>query len=75
VKAIAFAIEDDAVERICTVMASERMRAELRAHLRRQTEKFSAEKFMEGIRVAVSDNLGGYDRSSVDTPARREIRA
>jgi glycosyltransferase involved in cell wall biosynthesis len=75
--ALLYRSEDDAVEKICAVMESERMCAELRAHLSRQAAKFSAEKFMNGIRDAVRDFLRqtGRSMSSIDAPARRERNA
>ncbi len=70
--------EDDAVEKICAVMGSERMRSELRAHLRRQADKFSAENFMRHIRAIVVEFLSRSDTEAAGRTAAaagEEIRA
>jgi glycosyltransferase involved in cell wall biosynthesis len=64
--ALLYRDEDDAVEKICAVMGSERMSFELSAHLRRQAGKFSAENFMVALREIVAEFLGA-PTSSVQT--------
>ncbi len=56
--ALLYRDEDDAVEKICAMLASERLRYELSAHLRRQADKFSAENFMSVLREIVAEFLG-----------------
>lgn len=53
-EALLFRGDDDAVEKINAVLSDEPFRRELRTHLHRQAEKFSAENFMSGIRDAVA---------------------
>lgn len=63
-------IADEAVEKIIAVLSNQGMRDDLRSHLRRQGEKFSAENFMSGLRDAVErflhrsggDVIKGYPR-------------
>jgi hypothetical protein len=45
--------EDDAVRKIAAVLSDPARQAALRVHLAGQAEKFSAERFMDGIRRAV----------------------
>jgi glycosyltransferase involved in cell wall biosynthesis len=69
--------EDDAVEKICAVMGSERMRSELSAHLRRQAAKFSGENFVRNIRSIVAEFLCRSDTEADGRAAAAggEIRA
>jgi glycosyltransferase involved in cell wall biosynthesis len=52
-EALLYRGNDDAVEKIIAVLSNEPLRWELSAHLRRQADKFSAEKFMSGLREAI----------------------
>jgi glycosyltransferase involved in cell wall biosynthesis len=57
---------NDAAGRIRSVMNNETLRNDLRAHLARQGERFSAEVFMAGLRDAVTFFLNKKRESEVD---------
>jgi glycosyltransferase involved in cell wall biosynthesis len=54
-EALLFRDDEDAVERIIEVLNRPKLRRELVGHLRRQSEQFSADSFMAGIREVVND--------------------
>lgn len=56
---------DDAVSKICSVMTNEALRNDLRAHLAKQGQRFSAEAFMAGLRDAVARFLDKKRRCRV----------
>jgi glycosyltransferase involved in cell wall biosynthesis len=51
--------ENDAVEKIATVLADSSLRTKLLNHLRMQGDKFSNENFMRGLRASVDEFLSG----------------
>jgi len=56
--ALIFSSEDDAVEKITAVLASDAEEERLRAHLQRTAKAFSVENFMESMRKVVREFLG-----------------
>lgn len=54
---LSFENEEDAVRKICTVLSSDALQENLRAHLAKQARKFSVENFMAEIREIVFDFL------------------
>jgi glycosyltransferase involved in cell wall biosynthesis len=54
---LAFSDEEDAVEKIAAVLASDPLKVILRQHLAARARKFSAEKFASGIRAVVFEFL------------------
>jgi glycosyltransferase involved in cell wall biosynthesis len=55
--ALLYSGHDDAVAKIAAVLERKALRSELAAHLRRQGEQFSPERFMSGLRSVVQDFL------------------
>jgi len=54
---LAFADEEDAAQKICTVLASETLQQTLRTHLNLAAQRFSAAEFMRSIREIVQESL------------------
>ena len=57
--------EEDAVRKIAAVMSDPSRQTALRAHLAGQAEKFSAERFMEGIQKAVDRFMVNHARRTL----------
>jgi glycosyltransferase involved in cell wall biosynthesis len=69
-EALLYYNDDDAAQKISTVIEREALREELIRHLRLQADKFSPEDFMSGLRDAVHDFLHP-DRSIPDRSLQR----
>ena len=54
---LAFDDEEDAAQKICTVLASETLQQTLRTHLDTAAQRFSAAEFMRSIREIVQESL------------------
>jgi glycosyltransferase involved in cell wall biosynthesis len=67
-EALLYRGNDDAVEKIIAVLSNEPLRWELSAHLRRQADKFSAEKFMSGLREAIERFIQQRKRAVSSNP-------
>jgi glycosyltransferase involved in cell wall biosynthesis len=58
-EALLYRSDDDAVEKICTVLSRPALQDSLLEHLRQQAGKFSAERFMRDLRTIVDKFLAG----------------
>jgi glycosyltransferase involved in cell wall biosynthesis len=66
-EALLYRGDKDAVEKISAVLSSRALQLELSGHLRRQAQRFSTEKFMDGIRVVVDEFLRRVSLSQAES--------
>jgi glycosyltransferase involved in cell wall biosynthesis len=64
--ALLYRDDDDALEKITAVLSDEQLQQKLLAHLRGQANKFSAERYMHGLRAAVGKFLRKYPDTTMD---------